>query len=88
MLGSAEMGPTLAVVCEASSLALPTSCLVSPLFWDGLVVVMGWVGGVVVYLGGGVAGDGASGTLGEAGGLVKVGLAGGRVAVRHDGCGW
>lgn len=43
----------------------------------------------VVYLGGRVAGDGTSSTLGETSRLVKVGLAGGRVAVRHDDrCGW
>lgn len=63
-------------------------------FLLGFALVLGWVSccdglgcEVIAYLGGGIAGDGTSGTLGEAGGLVKVGLAGGRVAVRHDGCG-
>ena len=36
------------------------------------------------YLGGGVASHGTHGTLGEARGLVQVGLAGGSVSVRHS----
>lgn len=93
VFGSAVIGPSLAVVWEAAFSASPCCWVCSPWVWEMLdSVCCGLVVGTAVeesvdragaYLGGSVTSHSAHGMLSEAGGLVHVGLDGGRVIGRH-----